>query len=91
MKFSLKWHDLFKSLILAVGTPVLYLLQEMIPHWNISALLKVAISALVTYLIKNFFTDDIKYAKKVLEKNNLLEEGPGGGTNPPVEDRPIKP
>ena len=46
-----------------VGTPVLYAMQELIPHWHIGAagsttdvLFKAAISAAITYLLKNYLT-----------------------------------
>jgi hypothetical protein len=55
-KFSLGSKDFWKGFIMAVGTPVLYFLQEYIPLMdNVPALAKIAISAAITYLIKNFF------------------------------------
>lgn len=54
--FSLNWQDFLKGLIIAIGTPVLYILQELIPDWNLSPIEKAALSAGVTYLLKNFFT-----------------------------------
>ena len=53
---SLKQRDAIRGFIVAVLTPVLYLLQELIPHYNIHVVLKVALSGGVAYLIKNFFT-----------------------------------
>lgn len=53
-QFSLKARDFIKGLIMGVGTPVLYFLQEAIPGYNLDPLAKIAISAAVTYLIKNF-------------------------------------
>lgn len=55
-QFSLKLNDFWKGLILAVGTPLLYLAQELIPNWNANAFIKAGIAALITYLIKNFVT-----------------------------------
>ena len=55
--FTLKTRDYLKSLILAIGTPVLYFIQEAIPGYDLSPLVKIALAAGVTYLIKNFFTD----------------------------------
>lgn len=52
-QFKLKAADFLKGLILAVGTPVLYLLQEMIPGWEADPFVKAALSAFVTYLLKN--------------------------------------
>jgi len=59
-QFRLSLNDFWKGLIMFVGTPVLYALQEMIPKWHIGSpstdvLAKAALSALVTYLLKNFF------------------------------------
>jgi len=54
-QFDLKWRDGLRGLILAVGTPVLYAVQELIPGWEIDPILKIAVSALVAYLLKNFF------------------------------------
>jgi hypothetical protein len=66
--WGLKAKDYIKGAVIAVGTPVLYLLQEMIPNWPLSPIEKAALSALATYLIKNFFTDDVKAAEKTLSK-----------------------
>lgn len=64
-RFTLNLSDGMKAFIVAVGTPVLYLLQEMIPGWNVSPLLKAAIAATVTYLLKNFFTASAVVVKDV--------------------------
>lgn len=53
-RFSLGISDGLKAFIIAVGTPVLYILQELIPGWNLHPVLKAAIAATVTYLLKNF-------------------------------------
>jgi hypothetical protein len=53
---SLNWKDTLKAFILAVGTPVLYLVQEKIPGYNVDPYVKVALAAGVSYLLKNFFT-----------------------------------
>lgn len=67
--FSLKARDWIKGLIIAVGTPVLYLLQELIPNYPLTPIEKAALSATVTYLLKNFFTDDVKAAQKIVDAN----------------------
>ena len=54
-QFTLKWRDALRGFILAVGTPVLYVVQELIPNWNIDNIWKIAISAGIAYLLKNFF------------------------------------
>ena len=50
---SLNWRDLIKGAIMAVGTPVLYILSEMIPNFNLDPIVRAGLSALITYLIKN--------------------------------------
>lgn len=40
---------------MAVGTPLLYLAQELIPGWEADPFVKAGLSAFVTYLIKNYF------------------------------------
>lgn len=54
-QYSLKIPDGIKSFIMAVGTPVLYALQELIPGWNAPPVVKIGVSAGITYLIKNYF------------------------------------
>jgi hypothetical protein len=70
---NLNWQDFFKGLIMAVGTPVLYLLQELIPHWNLSPIEKAAISASVTYLLKNFFTPTPKTVQIDPSKTSVVD------------------
>lgn len=53
-QFTLKLRDFLYGLIMAVGTPLLYLAQEMIPGWDADPFVKAGISAGITYLIKNF-------------------------------------
>lgn len=65
--FSLKTADFIKGLVMAVGTPVLYMLQELIPNYNLNPLLQAGIAALITYLLKNFFTDDTQAAVKTID------------------------
>lgn len=55
-QFKLKALDFLNGAILAVGTPLLYLAQELIPDWDANPFVKAGISALIAYLIKNFFT-----------------------------------
>lgn len=74
--FSLNLNDALKGFILGVGTPVIYLLQQLIPSWQPflvlhlgqtgGVLVLTAISATTTYLIKNYFTNDVKQAQQVL-------------------------
>lgn len=67
-KFKLKVIDYLKGLILAVGTPVLYGIQELIPSWPLSPIERIGLSAFVTYVIKNFFSDTVGQAQKTLIK-----------------------
>ena len=53
-QFTLKFRDFSIGLIMAIGTPLLYLAQEVIPGWNADPFVKAGISAGITYLIKNF-------------------------------------
>lgn len=80
---KLKVRDLLKGLILAVGTPVLYFIQELIPHWNIPPIAKIAISAGITYLLKNLFTDGVSAAVKRVERagGEVIEKDINGFTN----------
>lgn len=68
-QFALKWRDFLRGFIMSVGTPVIYALQELIPGWNIDPILKIAISAGLTYLLKNFFEPT-----KILEVNPSKEK-----------------
>lgn len=54
-QFSLKLRDYIKGFMMAIGTPVLYFIQEAIPGYNLDPIVKIAISAGITYLLKNFF------------------------------------
>ena len=67
---------------MAIGTPALYLLQEMIPGFDIHSMYKIAISASVTYLLKNFFTkpDTKLYSEEI---------GGGGIQNPKHQSHEI--
>ena len=67
-----------KGAIMAVGTPLIYLLQEILPNLGLSQWQQIALSALLAYLIKTFITDS---------KGNIFgkADGIGGGgiMNPP--------
>lgn len=54
-RFKLFWDDYLKGFVIAVGTPVIYLIQELIPGWDAHPIVKASISATITYLLKNFF------------------------------------
>lgn len=73
-RFTVKLRDWLKGLIMGVGTPVLYLLQELIPNYPLTPIEKTALSAFVAYMLKNYFTDDIKAAEKIIEKAKANEK-----------------
>lgn len=72
---SLKQRDAIRGLIMSVLTPVIYLLQELIPHYDIPIIFKVALSGGIAYIIKNFFTDKDK-------PKSFADDGPGGSNDP---------
>ena len=71
MKYTLTIPDLLRGLVVAVGTAVLMLLQQMllsdppVVHWGQLGL--AAASAAIAYLLKNFLTDDVAKAKNTLK------------------------
>ncbi len=79
--FSLKTKDFLKGLVMFVGTPVLYLLQDLIPRYGLHPLLQAAIAATITYLLKNLFTDSVKEAQKTIvtaqkeQNDEMLKKG----------------
>lgn len=70
-RFSINWNDLLKGLIMAVIMPVLAIIQQSISEgmltfdWRLIGL--TAGGGLVGYLIKNFFSDNVKAAENTLE------------------------
>jgi hypothetical protein len=74
MRFSLKLRDWLKGLLMGVGVPVLYAVQELIPNWPLTPIEKIGLGAFVTYILKNLVTDDNKVAKKVLTENAASPE-----------------
>lgn len=96
--WTLKATDFLKGLILFVGTPVLTLLQQLIPSWTPwltehlgqsgGLIAQAALAALITYLGKNFATDTTKEAVKTLEKQNvtLIDNSPSTDTTKPKTD-----
>ena len=72
MRFSLKARDWIKALLMAIGAPVVTFLidsfnaEEVVI--NASKLTNIAISAGLVYILKNFFTDDLKVANKVISE-----------------------
>ena len=58
-KYSLNWKDIGKSLVIAVGTDVLFVIQQSLSAGSLNIDWKhvgmVALAAVVTYLTRNFF------------------------------------
>jgi len=72
-----------KGLILAVGTPLLYFLQELLPSTGMAEWQKIALSALIAYIIKQFFTNS--EGKMFSKEGDPIDEsdiGGGGIKNP---------
>lgn len=78
--FTLNWNDFFKGAILAVVVPILVTIQTSLAAGNVIFDWKaIGISALATfiaYLLKNFFTNDVKQAEKTIAvaKEKEIEE-----------------
>lgn len=53
-QFSLKLRDVSRGFVIAVLTPMLYIIQEMIPGYELDPILQAGLSAGISYLIKNF-------------------------------------
>jgi hypothetical protein len=73
--FGLNVLDFLKGLIMSVGTPLLYLLQETLPNFGLEQWQKIALSALIAYLLKQFVTDN---------NGNIMSLG--GSNTPPNKD-----
>jgi len=58
--FTLNWNDALKGLIMAVGTPALFIIQQAIANgqfiFNWKQIGMAALAGGVAYLIKNFLT-----------------------------------
>lgn len=69
-RFSLAIRDYGKAIIMAIGAPVLTFIIDSLNAetfiFNWKKLILVAVSSGAAYLLKNFFTDDIKTAKNIL-------------------------
>lgn len=77
-KYKLNWHDVGKSLLLAIGTPVLVEIERIVNSGSIDINWKhmgiIALAACITYLIKNFFTPatvQIPVPDKVADESTL--------------------
>lgn len=58
--FSLNWRDFFNGLIMAILTPVVYIVQASLDAgtitFNWTGIGIAALSGAVAYIVKNFFT-----------------------------------
>lgn len=68
--YSLNWRDFVKGLILAGLVPALVIIQQSITNgdltFNWKSITMAAIAGFVGYLLKNFFTNDVKAAQTTL-------------------------
>jgi hypothetical protein len=91
--------DWLKGMVMFVGTPIVLGLQQLIPTWTpwlaahlggqSGALIgQAALSALLTYIVKNLSTDDVKAAQVVLvnaSKNATTSEDQAAVIAPVVQ------
>ena len=70
--WGLKTKDFIKGLFVSVGTSVLVIVQATVSTgeltFNWKQIGMAAVGAAIAYLLKNFFTDDVKVAKETLTK-----------------------
>jgi hypothetical protein len=80
MKYTLKTRDFLKGALMAILVPAVYIIQTSVDAgvltFNWKQILIASISGLLAYLIKNFFTDDIKVAKNIIAKDRLDNQRP---------------
>lgn len=79
-RFNLTWADLGKAAVITLIGNLLVLIMglpdDQLPTWVMiksNLILSVKLS-FIPYLIKNFFTDDVKVATGVIEKANKEKE-----------------
>lgn len=74
--FSLKTRDFLRGLVMALIVPALLIIQQSITAgelvFNWKSIWMASVAGGVGYLLKNLFTDDIKVAKEVLAKENIV-------------------
>jgi hypothetical protein len=73
-RFKISWRDIGKALVLTLIGNILVLImglpEDQLPTWlmiKTNLILSIKL-VFIPYLIKNFFTDDVKVAEKVLDK-----------------------
>jgi hypothetical protein len=74
--WSLNWRDFLRGLIMGVGTPLLYVIQELIPSWPLTVTQKIALSAFVGYLLKNLVTKPDTENKSAVPQNDFVGDRP---------------
>ncbi len=76
--YKLKLRDYLKAFLMAVGVPVINAVLESLNagevtiNWN--HIWKIAVGAFLVYLLKNFLTDDMKVATKVIKSEATTNE-----------------
>jgi len=77
MKYSLSKLDWIKSLVMAALVPAIYIIQSSLAagemKFNLKEIGIAACSGMVAYLIKNFFTDSVKQAEKIIASNEPIK------------------
>lgn len=72
-KFKLKLRDFLRGALMAILVPVVLIIQQSVDAgdlvFNWADILRASIAGLLSYLIKNFFTDSIAASQK-----NLIKE-----------------
>ena len=71
--FKLKLRDYLKGFLLAVVVPALVLIQQSLSNgeWTINwkSLGMSSVAAFIAYILKNFLTDDVKAAEKIIKED----------------------
>ncbi len=77
MKYKLNSRDWIKGLLMATLVPVLYIIQSSIDAgqmtFNWKEIGMAAVGGLVGYILKNFFTDDVKVAQKIMDEQSKIK------------------
>lgn len=80
MKYSLNRRDWLKGLLMATIVPALYIIQSSVSEgsmvFNWKQIAMASVGGFVGYLIKNYFTDDVKAAEKILADNKIKPAAP---------------
>lgn len=71
-RYQLRARDFIRGALMAVLTPVLYTIQASIANgeltFNWRTIGMTAAGGFVAYLLKNYFTDDVKASEKTLQQ-----------------------